>query len=54
MGKSKKKDLPDLSQLCVPGMEIAVRATPKAVRNAIAAAESVLKISGVRADFRTV
>ncbi|UWQ25836.1 DUF167 domain-containing protein [Leisingera aquaemixtae] len=45
MGKPKKKDLPDLSHLCVPGAEIAVRATPKAARNAIAAAEGALKIS---------
>ncbi|MCF6433757.1 DUF167 domain-containing protein [Leisingera sp. MMG026] len=45
MGKPKKKDLPDLSQLCVPGVEIAVRAAPKAARNAIVPAEGVLKIS---------
>ncbi|WP_291730742.1 DUF167 domain-containing protein [Leisingera sp. F5] len=45
MGKSKKKDLPDLRHLCVPGAEIPVRATPRAARNAITAAESVLKIS---------
>ncbi|WP_264213917.1 DUF167 domain-containing protein [Leisingera thetidis] len=44
MGKPKTKDLPDLSHLCVPGAEIAVRATPKAARNAIAAAEGVLKV----------
>ncbi|UWQ50804.1 DUF167 domain-containing protein [Leisingera caerulea] len=45
MGKPKKKDLPDLSHLCVQGTEIAVRATPKAARNAIVAAEGILKIS---------
>lgn len=45
MGKPKKKELPDLRHLCVPGAEIAVRATPKAARNAIAAAQGVLKVS---------
>ena len=35
MGKPRKKDLPDLRHLCVPGAEIAVRATPKAARTAI-------------------
>ena len=45
MGKPKKKDLPDLTHLCVPGAEIAVRAAPKAARNAIAEAEGGLKIS---------
>ncbi len=45
MGKPKKKDLPDLSHLCVPGAEIAVRATPKAARNAIVQAEGALKVS---------
>ncbi|NSY38290.1 DUF167 domain-containing protein [Leisingera sp. ANG59] len=45
MGKPKKKDLPDLSRLCVPGAEIAVRATPKAARNAIMQAEGGLKVS---------
>ncbi|KIC12367.1 hypothetical protein RA19_03340 [Leisingera sp. ANG-M1] len=44
MGKPKKKDLPDLSHLCVPGAEIAVRATPKAARNAIVQAEGELKV----------
>jgi len=45
MGKPRKKDLPDLSHLCVPGAEIAVRATPKAARNAILQADGGLKIS---------
>lgn len=45
MGKPKKKDLPDLSHLCVPGAEIALRATPKAARNAIVEAEGALKVS---------
>ncbi|AHD00190.1 DUF167 domain-containing protein [Leisingera methylohalidivorans] len=45
MGKPKKKNLPDLGHLCVPGLEIAVRATPKAARNAIVPAEGVLKVS---------
>ncbi|MFY0309785.1 DUF167 domain-containing protein [Leisingera sp. D0M16] len=45
MGKPKKKDLPDLSHLCVPGTEIAVRAAPKAARSAIVQAEGALKIS---------
>ncbi|MCB4455355.1 DUF167 domain-containing protein [Leisingera sp. McT4-56] len=45
MGKPRKKDLPDLGHLRVPGAEIAVRATPKAARNAIVQAEGVLKIS---------
>ncbi|KIC13370.1 DUF167 domain-containing protein [Leisingera sp. ANG-Vp] len=45
MGKPKKKDLPDLTHLCVPGAEIAVRAAPKAARNVIAEAGGVLKIS---------
>ncbi|NVK16023.1 MAG: DUF167 domain-containing protein [Rhodobacteraceae bacterium] len=45
MGKPKKKDLPDLSHLCVPCAEIAVRATPKAARNAIVQAEGALKVS---------
>lgn len=45
MGKPKKKDLPDLSRLCVPGAEIAVRATPKAARNAIAVAGEVIRVS---------
>ncbi|MEX0304979.1 MAG: DUF167 domain-containing protein [Leisingera sp.] len=45
MGKPRKKDLPDLSHFCVPGMEIAVRATPKAARNAIVQAEGRLKVS---------
>ncbi|OBY24305.1 DUF167 domain-containing protein [Leisingera sp. JC1] len=45
MGKPRKKDLPDLSHLCVPGAEIALRATPKAARNAIVEAEGALKVS---------
>lgn len=45
MGKPKKKDLPDLSHLRMPGTEIPVRAAPKAARNSIVQAEGVLKIS---------
>lgn len=51
MGKPRKNDLPDLRDLCVPGQEIAVRATPKAARNAILPMQSdggagvVLKIT---------
>jgi hypothetical protein len=35
MGKPRKKDLPDLRRLVRSGAEIAVRATPKASRNAL-------------------
>jgi uncharacterized protein YggU (UPF0235/DUF167 family) len=35
MGKPKKKDLPDLSDLARPGAEIEVRVTPKAARNSL-------------------
>lgn len=45
MAKAKTKDLPDLSGLCVPGAEIAVRATPKAARNAITRTPEGLKIA---------
>ncbi|KIC28819.1 DUF167 domain-containing protein [Leisingera sp. ANG-M6] len=45
MGKPRKKDLPDLSHMCVTGAEIALRATPKAARNAIVEAEGALKAS---------
>ncbi|OED48222.1 DUF167 domain-containing protein [Leisingera sp. S232] len=44
MGKPKKRDLPDLSHLRMPGMEIAVRVAPKAGRNAIVQASGYLKI----------
>ncbi|MBY6139039.1 DUF167 domain-containing protein [Leisingera daeponensis] len=45
MGKPKKKDLPDLRHLRVPGAEITVRAAPKAARNAVVQAGEALKIS---------
>lgn len=45
MGKPKKKDLLDLADLAVAGLEIQVRATPKAARNAITRTEAGLKVS---------
>lgn len=45
MGKPRKRDLPDLSEMAVPGTEIAVRVTPKASRNAIVFDGSVLRVS---------
>ena len=45
MGKPRKKDLPDLSHLCVPGAEIAVRALPKAGRNTVVQEGDVIRVS---------
>lgn len=45
MAKAKTKNLPDLSRLCVPGAEIAVRATPKAARDAVIDAPGAVKIT---------
>ncbi|WP_417474181.1 DUF167 domain-containing protein [Leisingera sp.] len=39
MGKPKRKDLPDLGHLCVPGQQIAVRAQPRSARDAVAQAD---------------
>lgn len=44
MGKPKKKHLPDLSHLAQPGMEILVRVTPKASRNAIELGNDGLRV----------
>ncbi|MFW8635250.1 DUF167 domain-containing protein [Cribrihabitans pelagius] len=45
MARAKTKVLPDLSRLCIPGAEIAVRATPKAARNAVAPTARRVKIA---------
>ncbi len=45
MGKPRKKDLPDLSHLAVPGQDIPVRVSPKARKNTITVTEFGLKIS---------
>ncbi|UWQ92759.1 DUF167 domain-containing protein [Aliisedimentitalea scapharcae] len=45
MGKPKKKDLPDLSELACKGTEIHLRVTPRAARNAIVRDGSVLRVS---------
>jgi|GEM_PF-571251 len=39
MGKPKRKDLPDLGHLCVPGQQIPVRAQPRSARDAVAQAD---------------
>ncbi len=44
MGRGKKSDLPDMADLAVPGQEIAVRAVPKASRNAIHRTAEGIKI----------
>ena len=43
MGKPKKKDLPDLGRLAVPGAEIAVRVTPKAARASLTRSNGALR-----------
>lgn len=45
MGKTKKKDLPDLGYLALRGTAIPVRVTPKAARNAIVPGEGALKVT---------
>ncbi len=44
MGKSKRKDLPDLGHLARPGAEIRLRVTPRASCNAIVLSEQGLKV----------
>lgn len=44
MAKPKRKDLPDLTHLAQTGCEIALRATPRAARNAILLNNGVLKV----------
>lgn len=43
MGKPKRKNLPDLSHLAVPGAKIAVKVTPRATVNAIVQTEAGVK-----------
>jgi len=45
MGKPKRRDLPDLSDLAAPGAQIAVRVTPKAARNALTRDGDTLRLS---------
>ncbi|WP_146344170.1 DUF167 domain-containing protein [Phaeobacter marinintestinus] len=44
MAKPKLRDLPDLSDLAVPGTEIAVRVTPKASRDSLIRDGDTLRI----------
>ncbi len=44
MGRLKKKDLPDLTDLAVPGASLSVRAVPKASSNAIQRTPVGLKV----------
>ena len=45
MGKPKKRDLPDLSDLTQAGAEIQMRVTPNASRSAIVRDGAVLRVS---------
>jgi uncharacterized protein YggU (UPF0235/DUF167 family) len=44
MGRPKKRDLPDLSDLAVPGASISVRAVPRASGNAVQRTGEGLKV----------
>ncbi|KPD13775.1 DUF167 domain-containing protein [Phaeobacter sp. 11ANDIMAR09] len=45
MGRPKRRNLPDLSDLAVTGVRIAVKVTPRAAANAILRQEAGLKVS---------
>ena len=45
MGRPKKKNLPDLSHLALPGQDLQVRVTPKAGRNTVNVVGDLLKVA---------
>lgn len=45
MGKPKRKNLPDLSEMAITGAKIAVKVTPKAAANGIIQSETGLKVT---------
>ena len=45
MGRPKKKNLPDLSHLALPGQDLQVRVTPKAGRNTVTVVGDQIKVA---------
>jgi len=45
MAKPKPRDLPDLTDLAVPGTQIALRVTPRAARNGMERRDGALRVT---------